>query len=80
MGMIKNLLLFRWYSPPQELEEATIEHVPQIAARKMEFLENEISLPKEFRFGASRPVFNVLIEDGIVFYTVRCSSTRTSLT
>jgi hypothetical protein len=79
MEAIKNLFLFRWYSPAQELEEASISHVSQITARKMEFLEKEIPLPEEFRFGASQPVFNVLCEDAIMFYTVRCSSTRTSL-
>jgi hypothetical protein len=80
MEVIKNLFLFRWYSPPQELEEASsISHVSQIAARKMEFLEKEIPLPEEFRFDASQPVFNVLCEDAIMFYTVRCSSTRTFL-
>jgi hypothetical protein len=71
MEVIKNLFLFRWYSPPQELEEASISYVSQLEARKMEFLEKEIPLPEEFRFGASQPVFNVLCEDAILFYTVR---------
>ncbi len=81
MEAVKNLFLFRWYySPPQELEEASISHASQIEARKMEFLEKEIPLPEElFRFGASQPVFNVLCEDAIMFYTVRFSSIRTSL-
>jgi hypothetical protein len=79
MEVIKNLFLFRWYSPLQELEdpEASISDVSQITARKMEFLEKEIPLPEEFRFGASQPVFNVLCEDAIMFYTVRCSFIRT---
>ena len=83
MEVIRNLFLFGWYSPPQEREEASISHVPQIAARKMEFLEKEIPLPEEFRLGdgigASQPVFNVLCEDAIMFYTVRCLSIRASL-
>jgi hypothetical protein len=79
MEVIKNLFLFRWYTPPQELEEASISHVSQIRARKMEFLEKELPLPEEFRFGASQPVFNVLCEDAIMFYTVRCSSILTFL-
>jgi len=79
MEVIKNIFLFRWYSPPQELEEASVSHVSQVAARKMEFLEKEISLPEEFRFSASQPVFNVLCEDAIMSYTVRCSSILTSL-
>ncbi|KAF8494827.1 hypothetical protein F5888DRAFT_604610 [Russula emetica] len=58
------------YSPPQELEEASISHVSQIAARKMEYLEKDIPLPEEFRIGASQPVFNVLCEDAIMFYTI----------
>jgi hypothetical protein len=77
MEVIKNLFLFRWYhspGPSQELEEASILPVSQIGARKMEFLEKEIPIPEEFRIGASQPVFNVLCEDAIMFYTVRCSS------
>jgi hypothetical protein len=80
MEVIKNLFLFKWYSTPQELEEASISHVSRTAARKMEFLEKEIPLPEEFGSGASQPVFNVLCEDAIMFYTVRRSSIRTSLT
>jgi hypothetical protein len=81
MEVVKNIFLFRWsrYSTPQELEEASISHVSRIAARKMEFLETEIPLPEEFRSGTSQPVFNVLCEDAIMFYTVRRSSIRTSL-
>ena len=78
MEVIKNLFLFKWYSPPQGPEES-FSHASQIRARKMEFLEKQIPLPEEFRFGASQPVFSVLCEDAIMFYTVRCSSTRTSL-
>ena len=80
MEVIKNHLLFRWYnSPPHELEEASISHVSRIGAKRMEFLEKEIPLPEEFRFGASQPVFSVLCEDAIMFYTVRCPSIPTSL-
>ena len=75
MEVVRNLFLFRWYNPPRELEEVPTPHVSRIEARKMEFLEKEIPLPEElFRFGASQPVFNVLCEDAIMFYTVCCSS------
>jgi len=78
--VIKNLFLFRWCGPSQELENLPVSHVPQTAARKMEFLEKEIPLPREFRFSASQPVFNVLCEDAIMFYTVCCFiTTLTSL-
>ena len=79
MEVIKNCLLFRWYNnPPHELEEAFISHVSEIGAKKMKFLEKEIPLP-EFRSGASQPVFSVLCEDAMMFYTVCCSSIPTSL-
>jgi hypothetical protein len=70
MKMIKNLFLFGWYSPPQELEKAPITHVLQIVAEKMQYFEKDISLPKEFQLNASQPVFNVLCEDAVMFYTL----------
>lgn len=79
MEVVKNLFLFRWYGPQRDPEKAPISHVPQFAARKMKFLEKEIPLPEEFKLGGSQPVFNVLCEDAIMFYTVRSSSIRTSL-
>lgn len=77
--MIKDHLLFRRYGPPRELMEASISPVSQIAAKKMRFLEKEILLPEEFRSGASQPVFNILCEDAIMFYTVCYSLVRTFL-
>lgn len=77
--MIKNQLLFRRYGPLQELVEASISHPSQTAAKNMSFLEREIPLPEEFRSGASQPVFSILCEDAIMFYTVCCSLVRTSL-
>jgi hypothetical protein len=72
MEAIKDLFLFRWYSPPQELEKAPITDVPPTAAKRMQYLEKDIPLPKEFRLNTSQPVFNVLCEDAVMFYTVRC--------
>jgi hypothetical protein len=76
MEVIKNLFMLRWYGPPQELEKAPTMRVPRKSAKKMRFLEKYIPLPKEFRLDASQPIFNVLCDDAVMFYTVRCSSTR----
>ncbi len=80
MEVIKNLFTLGWYGPPQELEKAPTMQVPRRSAKKMQFLEKYIPLPKEFQLDASQPVFNVLCEDAVMFYTVRCSSTRSSQT
>jgi hypothetical protein len=78
MEVIKNLFMLRWYGPPQELEKTHTMRGPRKSAKKMQFLEKYILLPKEFRLDASQRVFNVLCEDAVMFYTVRCSSTRKS--
>jgi hypothetical protein len=74
MEVIKNLFLFRWdtNSPPQDLEKAPITHEPPTVARKMQYLERDVPLPKEFQLNTSQAVLNVLCEDAIMFYTVRC--------
>jgi hypothetical protein len=71
MEAIKDLFPFRWYGPPQELEKAPIPRVPPTAAEKMQYLERDIPLPNEFRHNTSQPVFSVLCEDAVMFYTVR---------
>jgi hypothetical protein len=76
MEMMKNLFMLRWYGLPQKPEKAPTMRVPRKSAKKMQFLEKYIPLPKEFRLDASQPVFNVLCEDAVMFYTVRCSSNR----
>jgi hypothetical protein len=78
MEAVKNLFMLRWYGPPQELEKAPTMRVPRKTAKKMQFLEKYIPLPKEFRLDVSQPVFNVLCDDAVMFYTVRCSSTQKS--
>jgi hypothetical protein len=76
MEVIKNIFMLRWYGPPRELEKAPAMRVPRKPAKKMQFLEKYIPLPKEFWLDASQPVFNVLCDDAVMFYTVRCSSIR----
>jgi hypothetical protein len=76
MEVMKNLFMLRWYGPPQELGKAPTMRVPRKSAKKMQFLEKYIPVPKEFRLDASQLVFNVLCEDAVMFYTVRYSSTR----
>ncbi len=80
MEVIKNLFTLRLYGPPPALEKAPIMRVPRAARKRMQFLEKYIPLPRKFRLGGSQPVFNVLCEDAIMFYTVRRLSTRKSRT
>jgi len=71
MELIKNSLLLRWYGPHQELEKVPrTTCAPQTKAKKLRYLEKDLPLPKEFRFNPSQPIFNVLCEDAVVFYTV----------
>jgi hypothetical protein len=70
MEVIMNLFMLRWYGPPQELEKAPTMRVPRKSAKKMRFLEKYIPLPKEFRLDASQPIFNVLCDDAVMFYTL----------
>jgi hypothetical protein len=37
----------------------------------MQYLEKDIPLPVKFWHNTSQPVFNLLCEDAILFYTVR---------
>lgn len=78
MEVIKDLFMCRWYGPPQELEKSPTMRVRRKSAKKMQFLEKYIPLPKEFQLDGSQPVFNLLCEDAVMFYTVCRSSTRKS--
>ena len=80
MEAVKNLFTLRWYGPSQVPGNPPTIRVPRKSAKKLQFLEKYIPLPKEFRLDASQPVFNVLCDDAVMFYTVRCSSTRKSRT
>lgn len=42
-----------------------------VAAKKLQFLETVIPLPQELQLDNTRPVFDVLCEDAVMFYTVR---------
>jgi hypothetical protein len=84
MEIIKTLFTLGWYGTPQALEKALEKapamRVPRAAGKRMQFLEKYIPLPRKSRLDDSQPVFNVLCEDAIMFYTVRCSSIRKSRT
>jgi hypothetical protein len=45
--------------------------VARTAAKKLRFLEKDIPLPQELQLDNTRPVFDVLCEDAVMFYTVR---------
>jgi hypothetical protein len=71
MELIKNFLLFRWYGPHQKPEKAPCTTcAPQTKAKKLRYLEKDLPLPQEFRFKPSQPIFTVLCEDAVMFYTV----------
>lgn len=72
MEVIKNLILYRWCGPPQELEKTRAPCKPRTRTKNIQYLEKDIPLPKELWLNASQPVFNVLCEDTVMFYTVRC--------
>jgi hypothetical protein len=74
MEVIKNLILYRWCGPPQELERTRAPCVPRTRTKKIQYLEGDIPLPKELWLNASQPVYNVLCEDAVMFYLVRYRS------
>ncbi|KAH9974184.1 hypothetical protein BJV74DRAFT_798906 [Russula compacta] len=78
MEVIKNLILYRWRGPPQELERTRAPCVPRTRAKKIQYLERDILLPKELWLNTSQPVFNVLCEDAVMFYTLLPESTRSN--
>jgi len=71
MEMIKQFFLLGWYGPPRKLEKARTACAPRTATKKLQYLEKDIPLPKEFRLNSSQRVLNVLCEDAVLFYTVR---------
>ena len=71
MEMIKQFFLLGWYSPPRKPEKARTTCAPRTPTKKLQYLEKDIPLPKEFRLNYSQRVLNVLCEDAVLFYTVR---------
>jgi hypothetical protein len=71
MDMIKEFFLLKWYGPPQKPETPRTACAPRTAAKKLQYLENDLLLPKAFRFNPSQPVHNLLCENAVLFYTVR---------
>ena len=69
--VIKNLVFGGWSITPQP----RIEDVAQ-TANKLEFLEKDIPLPQELQLDNTRPIFDVLCEDAVMFYTVRYNNRR----
>ncbi|KAI9513471.1 hypothetical protein F5148DRAFT_7683 [Russula earlei] len=74
MELIKNLFL-RLYPSSQELGNAHTCH-SRAAANKLQYLEKEMPLPIELWPNDSKPVFNVLCEDAVMFYTLVPGSKR----
>ena len=64
--MIKNLVFGGWSGTPPP----RIEDVAQ-TANKLQFLEKDIPLPQELQLDNTQPIFDVLCEDAVMFYTVR---------
>ena len=64
--VIKNLMFGGWSGPPQ----SRIEDAAQ-TAHKLQCLEKDIPLPQEMQLDYTRPIFGVLCEDAVMFYTVR---------
>jgi hypothetical protein len=69
--VIKNLVFGGWSGPPQP---RIPDDAAQTAGNKLQFLEKDIPLPQELRLDNTRPVFDVLCEDAVMFYTVRQST------
>ena len=76
--LIKNLVFGKWNGPPRPRALG----IARTAAKNLPFLEKDIPLPQELQFDDTRPVFDVLFEDAVMFYTVRlprgCLTTRNS--
>jgi hypothetical protein len=68
--VIKNLVFGGWsgLSQPRIPDDAA-----QTAGIKLPFLEKDIPLPQELQLDNTRPIFDVLCEDAVMFYTVRQS-------
>lgn len=65
--VIKILVFGGWSGPPQP----RIPDAAQTAGNKLQFLEKDIPLPQELQLDNTRPIFDVLCEDAVMFYTVR---------
>ena len=70
MEVIKQIFLLGWYGPPRKLEKARTTCARRTATKKLQYLEKDIPLPKEFRLNPSQRVLSVLCEDAVLFYTV----------
>jgi len=71
MEVVKNLFLLRWYGSSEDLGTTRTTCDPRPTAKRLQYVEKEIPLPKEIWLKASQPVFNALCEDAILFYIVR---------
>ncbi|KAN0138766.1 hypothetical protein V8E53_003154 [Lactarius tabidus] len=65
--VIKSLVFGGWGGPPQP---RIPDDAAQTAGNKLQFLEKDIPLPQELRLDNTRPVFDVLCEDAVMFYTL----------
>lgn len=61
--VIKNLV----FGPPQP---KVLANVARTAPKTLQFLEKDIPLPQKLQLDNTRPVFNVLCEDAVMFYTL----------
>lgn len=81
--VIKNLVFGGWNGPPRP-KVLGIADVARTADKKLQFLEKDIPLPQELQLDNTRPVFDLLCEDAVMFYTVRqlwaCPSIHDSCT
>ncbi|KAI9454765.1 hypothetical protein BJY52DRAFT_1188741 [Lactarius psammicola] len=64
--VIKNLVFGGWNGPPQPRRLG----IARTSAKKLKFLEKDIPLPQELQLDNTRPVFDVLCEDAVMFYTL----------
>jgi len=67
--LIKNLVFGGWIGPPQP-RVLGITDDSRTAVKKLRFLEKDIPLPQEMQLDNTRPVFDVLCEDAVMFYTL----------
>ena len=78
---IKNVVSGGWDSLTHS-RVLGIAGVARTADKKLQFLEKAIPFPQELQFDNTQPVFDLLCEDAIMFYTVRqpwaCSTIRDS--
>ena len=70
--VIKHLVFGGWSGPsqPRVLGIADDDDA-RTAGNKLQFFEKDIPLPQEMRLDHTRPIFDLLCEDAVMFYTVR---------